>query len=61
MTLWDTEVVVRLAVMPALRRLGYAISQAPVTPMSYAIAITWVAVTAFVILASIPKEFFGWR
>ena len=56
MTDWDTQVVVRLALLPALRALWQGMRNAPPTPMYCAIWITWVASVAFVIIASIPKE-----
>ena len=58
MTDWDTQVVVRLALLPALRHLIYAVRSAPQTPLGFAIAAIWLGSILTVILYSIPKEWF---
>ena len=58
MTDWDTQVVVRLALLPALRALYVKVQTAPMTPLGYVIAVIWLASIFGVILYSIPKEWF---
>jgi hypothetical protein len=56
MTDWDTQVVVRLALLPALRAFYVKVQTAPMTPLSFAIAAIWLASVLTVLMYSIPKD-----